>query len=77
MVSDAYTVNLGLQARHVGEVGGVTWGGGVGVLGLIAGYVPLVWQSPYPIIVYSVTNYRPHFSHFWAIMSLSIYVSTL
>lgn len=49
MVSDAYTVNLGLQARHVGE-GGVTWGGGV--LGLIAGYVPLVWQSPYPIIVY-------------------------
>ena len=49
MVSDAYTVNLGLQARHAGE-GGVTWGGGV--LGLIAGYVPLVWQSPYPIIVY-------------------------
>ena len=41
MVSDAYTVNLGLQARHVGE-GGVTWGEGGGVLGLIAGYVPLV-----------------------------------
>lgn len=49
MVSDAYTVNLGLQARHVGE-GGRHVGGGV--LGLIAGYVPLVWRSPYPIIVY-------------------------
>lgn len=48
MVSDAYTVNLGLQARHVGE-GGRHVGG---VLGLIAGYVPLVWRSPYPIIVY-------------------------
>ena len=42
-------------------------GGGGGVLGLIfAGYVPLASQSPYPIIVYSVANYRPHLSHFWA-----------
>ena len=41
-------------------------GGGKGVLGLIfAGYVPLVSQSPYPIIIYSVANYRPHLSHFW------------
>ena len=41
--------------------------GGWEVLGLIfAGYVPLASQSPYPIIVYSVTNYRPHLSHFWA-----------
>ena len=40
---------------------------GRGVLGLIfAGYVPLASQSPYPIIVYSVANYRPHLSHFWA-----------
>ena len=40
-----------------------------GVLGLIfAGYVPLASQSPYPIIVYSVANYRPHLSHFWANM---------
>ena len=46
MFSDASTVNLGLQARPAGG------GGGGGVLGLIAGYVPLVWQSPYPIIVY-------------------------
>ena len=37
-----------------------------GVLGLtFAGYVPLASQSPYPIIVYSVANYRPHLSHFW------------
>ena len=40
---------------------------GGGVLGSIfAGYVPLATQNPYPIIVYSVANYRPHFSHFWA-----------
>ena len=38
---------------------------GWGVIGLIfAGYVPLASQSPYPIIVYSVANYRPHLSHF-------------
>ena len=28
-------------------------------------------QSPYPIIVYSVANYRPHLSHFWANMKIS------
>ena len=45
------------------------WGGG-GLLGSIfAGYVPLASQSPYPIIVYSVANYRLHLSHFWANMS--------
>ena len=38
-------------------------GGGGGVLGSIfAGYVPLASHSPYPIIVYSVANYRPHLS---------------
>ena len=37
------------------------------VLGLIfAGYVPLASQSHYPIIVYTVANYRPNLSHFWA-----------
>ena len=37
------------------------------VLGLIfAGYVPLASQIPYSIIVYSVANYGPHLSHFWA-----------
>ena len=43
--------------------------GGGKVLGLIfAGYVPLASQSPYPFIVYSVANYRPHLSHIWANM---------
>ena len=33
---------------------------GGGVLGLIfAGFVPLVSQSPFPSIVYSVAKYRP------------------
>ena len=42
---------------------------GVGVLGIIfAGYVLLASQSPYPIIVYSVANYRPHLKDFWANM---------
>ena len=31
---------------------------------IFAGYVPLASQSPYPIKVYSVANYRPHLSHF-------------
>ena len=40
-----------------------------GLLGLIfAGYVPLASQSPYPITVYSVANYRSHLNHFWANM---------
>ena len=30
------------------------------------GYVPLASQNPHPITVYSVANYRPHLSHFWA-----------
>ena len=47
---------------HTPRGGGV---GVVGVLGLIfAGYVPLVSQSPYPIIVYFVAIYTPHLSHF-------------
>ena len=38
-------------------------------LGLIfAGHVPLASKSPYPIIVYSVANYRPRLGHFWANM---------
>ena len=38
-----------------------------GVLRLIfAGYVPLASQRLNPIIVYSMANYRPHPSHFWA-----------
>ena len=38
--------------------------GGGGVLGLMfAGYVPLASQSPYPIIIYFLANFRPHLSH--------------
>ena len=45
----------------------LTPGGGGGVLGSgFAGYVPLASSNPHPIIVYSVANYRPHLSHFWA-----------
>ena len=44
-------------------------GGGRGVLWLLfAGYVRLASQSPYPIIIYSVANYRSHLSHFLANM---------
>ena len=54
-----------------------------GVLGSIfAVYVSLASQNPYPIKVYSVANYRPHLSHFWAngflmfpTWSLSVYQS--
>ena len=50
------------------ELGSGEFTGG-GVLGLIfAGYMLLASQSPYPITVYSVANYRPHLSHFWANM---------
>ena len=39
--------------------------GGEGVLVLMfAGYVPLTSQSPHPILVYFLANYRPHLSHF-------------
>ena len=42
------------------------------VLGLIfARYVLLDFESRYPIIVYSVANYRPHLSHFWANIKFS------
>ena len=60
-------------------------GGGGGLLGLIStGYVPLVSQNPYPIIVYSVAKYGLHLSHFWenvifaiSTWSLSVYASYL
>ena len=38
--------------------------GGGGLELMFAGYVPLASQSPYPIIVYFLANYRPHLSHF-------------
>ena len=33
---------------------------------IFAGYVSLASPNCYPIIVYSLANYRPHVSHFWA-----------
>ena len=33
---------------------------------MFAWHLLLVSQSPYPIIVYSVANYRPHLSHLYA-----------
>ena len=41
-------------------------GAGKGYLGqcMFAGYVSMVSQSPYPIVVYFLANYRAHLSHF-------------
>ena len=48
-------------------------GGGGVVLGLIfVGYLPLASQSLYPIIVYSVANFRAQLSLFWANVILAI-----
>ena len=44
-------------------------GGVVGVIRVIfVRAAGLTSKSPYPNIVYSVANYRPHRSHFWANM---------
>ena len=59
-----YTVCGQVPCSDVHMMAIVVWGG---VLGSgFARYVLLVSQSPHPIIVYSVANYRPHLSHFWA-----------
>ena len=40
---------------------------GGGVLGsVLLGMCHWLFRTTYPIIVYSVANYRPHLSHFWA-----------
>ena len=49
-----------INSRWKGKMPGGVLGSG------FAGYVSLVSQNPHPIIVYSVANYRPHLSHFWA-----------
>ena len=39
------------------------------LLGMV---VPLAYQKPYAIIVYSVAKYRPHLSHFWEYVIFAI-----
>ena len=52
-------LNITSLPKHPPGGGGATWV-------RFAGYVPLASQNPHPILVYSVANYRPHLSHFWA-----------
>ena len=54
-----------LSSKTSGTISRMTPRGGGGVLGSgFAVYVQLASQSPHPIIIYSVANYRPHLSHF-------------
>ena len=58
--------SAGTYPLHLGHHPKRGWGGGGGLGLTFAAYVPLASQSPYPIMVYSVANYRPYLSHFWA-----------
>ena len=51
-------------AKDVSRLG--KGGRGLGII--FAEYVLLPLRAPAPITVYSVANYRPHLSHFWANM---------
>ena len=64
-----YWIEIYRILQHTLSFGGLGWGGGggreEGKLGLIlGGYVPLASHNSYPIIVYSVANYRLLLSHF-------------
>ena len=54
-----------ISPRVVHGGGGVFWS-------IFAGYVSLASQNPYPIIVYFVDIYRPHLSHLWPRIFLSL-----
>ena len=56
-----FVFNISPYARQASYVPG-----GGGYLGqfLLCNIVPLTSPNPYPIIVYSVANFRPHLSHF-------------
>ena len=62
------SVKNGIYESKGLDLGPGGWGGGW-LLGLFfAGYVPMVSQSSYPIVVYFAAHCRPHLSHFWANM---------
>ena len=53
--------------KYAAEVGNVSDGVGVGgvLMTAFSGLVSTVSLNPYSIIIYSLTNYGPHLSHFW------------
>lgn len=54
--------------KYAAEVGNLSDGVGVGggvLMTAFAGFVSTVSLNPYSIIIYSLTNYGPHLSHFW------------
>lgn len=50
--------------KYAAEVGNLSDGVGV-LMTAFAGFVSMVSLNPYSIIIYSLTNYGPHLSHFW------------
>ena len=62
-----HLVNTSVQCNKPGPGEGGRGGGGLRGL-VFARYVPPASQGPYPVIVYSVANYRPRLSHFQANM---------
>ena len=54
------------QAQSVERLTAEQPGGGGGLESIFAGYVPMAYQKPYPMIVYSVANYGPHLCLFLA-----------
>lgn len=53
--------------KYAAEVGNLSDGVGVGgvLMTAFSGFVSTVSLNPYSIIIYSLTNYGPHLSHFW------------
>ena len=62
-VRHEFLLNERVACEHAFHLGGGAGAGGA--LGfMFAGYAPLASQSPYPIVVYFLANYRPHLSYF-------------
>ena len=62
---DEVTIVFGISDNNPGNCLLNPRGGEV-LASIFAGFVPLASPNPYPIIICSVTNYRPHVSHLWA-----------